>query len=129
MTNFQQDTLHDLDFDNLRRLAKEDPECFEATRKVVIEDLIESFPPENRERMRCLQWRIDQERRLAKSPMGSCIRISRMMWRQLLGDGGLRDRLGELADSLQAGAEVSQVGPKMPAARVLPFRTAGHPAD
>ena len=44
--HFQQNSLHDLDFDNLSRLAKEDPESFEATRQVVIEDLIQSFPME-----------------------------------------------------------------------------------
>jgi hypothetical protein len=122
--NCHQDPLHDLDFDSLQRLAEEDPASFEATRQAAIEGLIQSFPMENRERMRRLQWRIDQERRLAKSPMGSCIRISRMMWRQLLGDGGLRDRLGELADSLQGGSEPTMAGTAT--ARVLPF---SRPAD
>jgi hypothetical protein len=123
--HFQQDPLHDLDFDNLSRLAKEDPESFEATRQVVIEDLIESFPMETRERMRRLQWRIDQERRLAKSPMGSCIRLSRMMWRQLLGDGGLRDRLNDFANGMQQpGGETPPPG--VPSARILSF---SRPAD
>ena len=61
-----------------------------------IEAVIESAPEGNRERLRRLQWRIDQERRLARTPMAACLRISRMMWRAVLGPGGLNDRFVEL---------------------------------
>ena len=97
----EQTALHNLDFDRWMRLAEESPESFEAARVAAIEALIATFPPENQERMRRLQWRIDQERRLAKSPMGSCLRLSKMMWRQFLGDGGLRERLQGLAESVR----------------------------
>lgn len=103
VSNMDQQAPHDLDFDGWAQLATDDPESFEATRQAAIEELIQSFPQENRERMRRLQWRIDQERRLAKSPMGSCIRLSKMMWQQLLGNGGLRERLSEFAQGLQGG--------------------------
>lgn len=120
MTNIVQEPLHDLDFDSWARLAKDDPESFEATRRAAIEGLIQSFPDESRERMRRLQWRIDQERRMAKSPMGACIRLSRMMWRQLLGEGGLRDRLAGLAGELHSGnASAEASAPRN--ARVLTF--------
>lgn len=101
MSRLEHDPPHGLDFDSWARLAKDDPESFEATRLAAIEGLIQSFPAENRERMRRLQWRIDQERRLAKSPMGACLRLSRMMWQQF---GGLRERLSGVADDLQADA-------------------------
>ena len=105
----EQTALHNLDFDRWMRLAEESPESFEAARVAAIEALIATFPPENQERMRRLQWRIDQERRLAKSPMGSCLRLSKMMWRQFLGDGGLRERLLDLAGSLRGESlEASQ---------------------
>lgn len=109
-----------LDFDRWMKLAQDDPESFEATRAAVIEQLIESFPVENRERMRRLQWRIDQERRLAKSPMGACMRLSKMMWRQLLGEGGLRDRLQELAVAMGGGEHQ----PRQPR-QAAPARSAG----
>jgi hypothetical protein len=121
VTNVVKDPLHDLDFDSWARLAKDDPESFEATRRAAIEGLIQSFPDESRERMRRLQWRIDQERRLAKSPMGACVRLSRMMWRQLLGEGGLRDRLAGLADDLRPGDGPVTTATPPRNARVLTF--------
>ena len=93
------------DFDTWARVAKEDPEGFEAMRRAAIEDFLQTLPPENRERMRRLQWRIDQERKLAHSPMSACIRLSRMMWEHVLGEGGLRDRLHRLGHGM-AGDEM-----------------------
>lgn len=122
MTHIANDSLHQHDFDHWAQLAKDDPESFESARQAAIEALIESFPSERRERMRRLQWRIDQERRLAKSPMGSCIRLSRMMWRQLLGEGGLRDRLLELGGIQGA---TGHTGRAVHEAKVLAFRRIG----
>ncbi|RLJ20658.1 hypothetical protein DJ031_05220 [bacterium endosymbiont of Escarpia laminata] len=39
------------------------PEDFERLRLAAIDEFIESAPEERRQRLRCLQWRIDQERR------------------------------------------------------------------
>lgn len=88
------------DFDTWARVAKEDPAGFEAMRQAAIEDFLQGLPPENRERMRRLQWRIDQERKLAHSPMSACIRLSRMMWEHVLGEGGLRERLQRLGNGM-----------------------------
>ncbi len=88
------------DFDTWARVAREDPEGFESMRQAAIEDFLQSLPPENRERMRRLQWRIDQERRLAHTPMSACIRLSRMMWEHVLGEGGLRERLQRLGQGM-----------------------------
>lgn len=88
------------DFDTWAQVAREDPAGFEAMRQAAIEDFLQTLPPENRQRMRRLQWRIDQERRLARSPMNACIRLSHMMWEHVLGDGGLRDRLARLGQGL-----------------------------
>jgi len=86
----------EIDFDTWSAMAREDPETFESMRLAAIEAAIASAPQSNRQRLRCLQWRIDQERRLARTPMAACLRISRMMWRTVLGPGGLNDRFGEL---------------------------------
>jgi hypothetical protein len=69
-------------------------------RLAAIQAAIDGAPEANRERLRRLQWRIDQERRLARTPLAACIRISRMMWRAVLGPNGLRDRVAELQDLL-----------------------------
>ena len=86
-----------VEFDEWKDLAKENPAAFEALRLEVIDELIESAPAENRPRLRALQWRIDQERRLASTPMAGCIRISRMMWDRVLGEDGFLDRLKMLS--------------------------------
>ena len=93
------------DFAEWVALAEKDPAAFEKLRLAAIEAYIESVPDEHQARLRRLQWRIDQERRLARTPMAACLRLSRMMWDSLLGRGGLRDRLDGLSGLLQ-GREV-----------------------
>ncbi len=85
-----------MDFDAWSAMARSDPEAFESMRLAAIEAAIASAPAAKRERLRRLQWRIDQERRRSRTPLAACIRISRMMWRQVLGPGGLNDRLDDL---------------------------------
>ena len=88
----------EMTFDEWRDLAERDPETFETMRQAAIEAVIEAAPLRNQERLRRLQWRIDQERRLAGSPLGACMRLSRMMWKSVLGPGGLQDRIQQLRE-------------------------------
>jgi len=74
--------LH-VDFDEMLALAKTDPVTFEAKRAEYIESFLTSVPAEKQTRLRGLQWQIDQTRRLARTPMASCIAISSMMWDSL----------------------------------------------
>ncbi len=108
-------TIAEKSFDEWAEMAREDPASFEQMRLAAIDQYIESVPEDHRQRLRRLQWRIDQERRLARTPMNACLRISRMMWDNLLGRGGLRERFLELGGVLRgaqapgtatAGAEV-----------------------
>ena len=84
------------DFSEWSHLAETNPQAFELKREQVIESVIQSMPDAKQERMRRLQWRIDQERRMAKSPMAACIRLSNMMWENVLGKNGLLDSLRQL---------------------------------
>ena len=86
----------EIDFDTWSEMARNDPDAFEQMRLAAIQAVIDSAPAENRERLLRLQWRIDQERRLARTPLNACLRISSMMWRNVLGPGGLQERFGEL---------------------------------
>lgn len=88
-------------FDDWAEMARQDPDAFEKMRTAAIEGYIESMPAGQQERLRRLQWRIDQERRLARTPMNACIRISRMMWESITGNGGLRDRFVQLQGMLE----------------------------
>ena len=85
-------------FDTMMGMAKEDPAGFERLRQQMINEVIDEAPADNRRRLIGLQWRVDQERRLAKSPMGACIRISNMMWESVTGDGGLLEQLNHMSE-------------------------------
>ena len=86
------------EFDHWAHLAVADPDAFEARRSRLIEAFISSVPAERQPRLRGLQWRIDQVRRTARTPLASCIRISRMMWDSVLGAGGLHEVLNIALD-------------------------------
>jgi hypothetical protein len=112
-------TKAEIDFDRWSEIARTDPETFESMRLAAIERVIESASEANRERLRRLQWRIDQERRLARTPMAACLRISNMMWRRVLGPGGLQERVGEL-QGLFSGLAPAQAQERA-RARVIAF--------
>ncbi len=76
------------DFDDLLRLARDDPEHFEVVRQRTIATYIATLPDERQDLMNRLQWRIDQERR-NRTPLSACMRISTLMWENLLGSHGL----------------------------------------
>ncbi len=87
-----------VDFDQWSELARTNPDAFEAKRAEFIEQTIQRMPAEKQQRMRCLQWKIDQVREQAGNPMAACIKLSEMMWDSLVGPGGLREvleRVGE----------------------------------
>jgi len=84
-------------FDTMMTMAKNDPEAFELLRVQMINNVIDEAPEDNRRRLIGLQWRVDQERRLARTPMGACIRISNMMWESVTGENGLLEQLNQLS--------------------------------
>jgi hypothetical protein len=84
------------EFDEWASLAHSNPAAFEALRQTLIEHFIAQAPEERRQRLRCLQWRIEQERARCKTPFSACISISRMMWDKVLAPGGLMDQLQQL---------------------------------
>ncbi len=67
------------EFDKLREMAQNNPEQLEALRVQLCDRLIQDAPEQYRRKLRGLQFRIDMERRRAKSPMAACIAISGMM--------------------------------------------------
>ncbi|HEX5513085.1 MAG TPA: DUF3135 domain-containing protein [Gammaproteobacteria bacterium] len=112
------DTSQQFDFDAWAELAKSDPAAFERQRIDAIEEFLQQVPLERRQRLRCLQWRIDHTRERAANPMSACLRISQMMWDSLLGNGGLLEALERLRRPCAPA-----VPP--PRAKVLDFRQHG----
>ena len=67
-------------FDELLKLAQENPEKLEAYRQEQVEKLISQAPEGSQRRLRGLQFQIDAQRQIHhESPMGSCMSISKMM--------------------------------------------------
>ncbi|HHZ87979.1 MAG TPA: DUF3135 domain-containing protein [Chromatiaceae bacterium] len=87
------------DFDEWAKLAESDPKAFEKRREVLISATIDQAPEARRQRLRGLQWRVDQVRRRASTPLGACVQISEMLWDSVTGPDGLvnaLDRLGRV---------------------------------
>ena len=112
------------DFDEWSRLAKTDPAAFEARRLALIEAYLRRFPPLDQRRLRGLQFRIDMERRRARTPMAACLRLSAMMWESLLGSRGLKVALDTLFGYTDPRSAAAQRRLSAPSARILPFRKA-----
>ena len=70
-------------FDTLVHLAQDNPDQFEAVRKQLTDELINSAPKRMHKRLRGIQFRVDTKRRLAKNPMAACLEISKMMHQSL----------------------------------------------
>ena len=86
----------DFPFDDWARLASEDPDSFEAARRLMIDSLIETAPAPVQARLRGLQWQIDHLRTLTPTPLGACVKISNLMWQKLLGPDGLVEHIERL---------------------------------
>ncbi len=119
----QNNKTAEIDFDTWSEMARTDPETFELMRQAAIEAAILRAAEHNQERLRRLQWRIDQERRLAPTPIAACLRISRMMWRTVLAPGGLNDRFGELRGLFSERPDERPASPSL-GGRVVAFARA-----
>ena len=67
------------DFDELMKLAKEDPLALEALRIQLCSQLIDNAPEHYQHRLQGLQFTIDMERQRSGSSYKTCLRISQMM--------------------------------------------------
>lgn len=67
------------DFDTLKELAEHSPEKLEQILRDNIAEVFANAPEKHIRRLRGLQFQIDAQRKLSKTPMESCVRISRMM--------------------------------------------------
>lgn len=87
------DSRPPLDFDEWLTLASKDPAGFEAKRRKVLDAVIAQAPEERRQRLKGLQWRVDQLRGRSPTPLAACILLSEMMWESFAGENGLVEAL------------------------------------
>ena len=121
MKLFGKSSPQNLEFKQWAEMAQDDPELFERLRLAAINEAIEEAPESQQQRLRCLQWRIDQERRKATNPLSACVRISRMMWESVSGQGGLLENLNKI-QAVVAGRE-TVISDSAPKAEILAFRS------
>ncbi len=108
---------NELTFEKWMELWQDSPNSFEHLRTKRINAYIESVPEVHRERLRCLQWKIDRVRERASNPLAATIAISEMMW-QSFHELGAKYR--ELADMVEG----RQPAKPRRSATVLPFNRA-----
>jgi hypothetical protein len=92
-----QSCLWNFDFNDWKRLALSDPEEFEKRRQQVIEEFMSRCGAHPR--LRCVQWRIDMERRKYHHPLVSCVHLYSLMWNYVHADNGFLDALLQMSDS------------------------------
>lgn len=109
-----------IDFDDWSKLAQHDPNGFEARRRAMLDSFIKAQPRQRRQRLRCLQWRVDRIREGAATPLLACQRISDLMWLSFAGPTGLREAL---TGALSVGHETPLQN--WQTAKILPFRRPG----
>jgi hypothetical protein len=105
-------------FDEWASLAATDLPAFETQRHHAIEAAIQQAPARNRQRLRCLQWKLDQIRSTARTPMIACLRMNRMLWETVAGDTGLLACLQYATGS----AEHPHTGREATTAKIIPLR-------
>lgn len=71
-------------FDEMAYLARTDPEAFESLRAHICEQAIARSPAHMQQRLKGLQFIIDQERKRSRSNLSACLKISNMMNESLL---------------------------------------------
>jgi hypothetical protein len=104
------------DFDAWSALARSDPQAFEDCRDRVINQAILRAPAHKRQRLRRMQWKLNQIRNTSRTPMIACLRMNRMLWEAVIGDRGLLDCLLHPDDSRRrTDATDTQT------ARIIPF--------
>lgn len=103
-------------FDEWMLLAQSDPIAFEERRSDMIEQQINNAPSHRQHRLRCLQWRIDTQRRKSPNPLAACIEVNRMMWDFLYAKHGFLHALYLLTGKNSLPLAECSSG------KVLPFR-------
>ncbi len=107
-------TRQPMDFEQWSQLACRDPAGFELMRREMIETMIGAASERCQQRLRGLQWRIDQVRSRSANPMSACISLSNMMWESFAGDDGLVQTLNSRRFTQKRVSNMAQVVPFVP---------------
>lgn len=108
----------------LAQLAHDDPQAFENLRRELVDSFIDSAPAKYQPRLNGIQFRVDCERRLSRSALGSTVRVYKLMWESFL---CLNRNWQELVHAKEAGESWHDSNPDpacapRASARILKFR-------
>jgi len=106
------------DFDSWMKLAKDDPATFERRKQAAIDAFFSQLSPEQQTKLRHLQWQIDMEIRRSSSPLGSCIKLNRLMMDSLAKQKAALDFL--LSPEV---AKSNPFAPQKKSGKVIPFES------
>jgi hypothetical protein len=96
-------------FDELLKLAQNNPGELERLRQQQVNKLIENAPASYRHRLRGIQFQIDAQRSIHnRSPLGSCMKISQMMHESFAELRGWLNQISGLNDPLRDLASESE---------------------
>lgn len=114
-----------MDYDELCRFFKLDPEEFERHRRQLIEEEIDRRPAEVQDRLRKFQWVLDMKRKRCRNSLEACFMFHEMLMENVYGENGLlknMERLLEAAKGVKFSAEPES---HQVATRVLDFPAEG----
>lgn len=114
--------------EELSKLARDDPPAYEALRREIIDDFIDNAPDKLKPRLRGLQFRVDNLRRLSRSALGSTVKIYDLMWKSFVAMNYQWQEFVNMKDSLpgQCSREDGRGLPEH-SARILQFRALSPP--
>ena len=70
--------------EDLSKLARDDPEAYEALRRDLIGRFIEQAPDRIKPRLNGIQFRVDHVRNMSRSALGSAVKVYELMWKSFL---------------------------------------------
>ncbi len=70
--------------EELSQLARDDPQAYETLRRELVESFIANAPDKYQKRLRGIQFRVDHQRQLSHTALGSTVLVYRLMWGSFL---------------------------------------------
>ena len=64
--------------EELSQLARDDPQAYETLRRALVENFIDNAPDKYKKRLRGIQFRVDHQRQLSHTALGSTVRIYKL---------------------------------------------------
>lgn len=111
-------------FDELSRLARDDPQALETLRGELVDECIGKAPEHLRLALRRLQFRIDGVRLRSRTSLAAAVKLNALMWSEFL---AMNDALQDLVRGAHGrprlpDADKRRAGRGRPDARVIAFR-------